>query len=101
MSYFILLNIPSPVSETLGISNIEYYNYLNQSSCHKAEGTDDAKEYAETLQAMQVIGIDDGTKLEILKLVSAVLHIGNINFVEQGNYAAVEGDDCKSKKSLR
>uniref|UniRef100_A0AC34EZQ8 Uncharacterized protein n=1 Tax=Panagrolaimus sp. ES5 TaxID=591445 RepID=A0AC34EZQ8_9BILA len=91
--YQLLSGADQNTKETLGISNIDYYSYLNKSSCHKAEGTDDAKEYAETLQAMQVIGISDETKLEILKLVSAVLHIGNIPFVEQGNYASVEDDD--------
>lgn len=44
---------------------------------------------------MQIVGINDATKLEILKLVSAILHIGNITFIEEGNYAAVNGEDCK------
>lgn len=50
---------------------------------------------------MQVIGIDDRTQLEILQLVAASLHIGNISFEEKGNYAAVTSDDCECFKCLK
>ena len=43
---------------------------------------------------MEVIGIPEDVQLEVLKLVAAVLHIGNISFVENGNYAAIADDDC-------
>lgn len=43
---------------------------------------------------MQVVGIDDQSQLQILQLVAAILHIGNITFVEKDNYASVAGDDC-------
>lgn len=56
---------------------------------------DDKKDFQETLNAMQVIGIPEETQMEVLKLVAAVLHIGNISFVEKGNYAAIADDDCK------
>uniref|UniRef100_A0AC34Q7U3 Myosin motor domain-containing protein n=1 Tax=Panagrolaimus sp. JU765 TaxID=591449 RepID=A0AC34Q7U3_9BILA len=85
--YQLLAGADNNTKENLGLANIDYYNYLNKSKCHKAEGTDDSKEYAETLRAMQVVGINDTTKLEILKLVSAILHIGNITFVEEGKFS--------------
>lgn len=44
---------------------------------------------------MQVVGIPDNIQLQILQLVSAILHIGNISFVERQNYAAVVSDDCE------
>jgi myosin-1 len=71
------------------------FSYLAQSGCYKAEGTDDAAEFGETLEAMRVIGIDDRTQLEILQLVAATLHIGNISFEEKNNYASVVSDDCE------
>ncbi|KIH67214.1 myosin head [Ancylostoma duodenale] len=43
--------------------------------------------------AMSVVGINEETQLEILKLVSAVLHIGNITFMEENNFAAVDNTD--------
>jgi myosin heavy subunit len=41
--------------EHLGISNVNYYNYLNQSGCFKAEGTDDRQEFSETMVAFTYI----------------------------------------------
>jgi myosin heavy subunit len=43
---------------------------------------------------MQVVGISDETQTEVLKLVAAILHIGNITFKEKNNFAAVENADC-------
>ncbi|KAI1715922.1 myosin head (motor domain) domain-containing protein [Ditylenchus destructor] len=91
--YQLLAGADHHTRDNLGISSPDYYSYLNQSGCYMAEGTEDAKEYAETLQAMQVVGIPDNIQLQILQLVSAILHIGNISFVERQNYAAVVSDD--------
>jgi myosin heavy subunit len=43
---------------------------------------------------MKVVAIDDTTQLQILQLVSAVLHIGNITFVEKDNFACISNDEC-------
>lgn len=34
--------------ESLGIANVDYYWYLNQSGTYTVEGTDDKKEFSET-----------------------------------------------------
>ena len=39
---------------------------------------------------MAVMGISDENQMDILSLVAGVLHLGNVNFVEHGNYARVE-----------
>lgn len=44
---------------------------------------------------MSVIGIDETRQLEVLRLVSAILHIGNITFKEEKNYAAIFDRQCK------
>ncbi|KJH47424.1 myosin head [Dictyocaulus viviparus] len=86
--------ITSSASEpTLGIGDLDYYNYLNHSGIYKAPDTDDAKNFQQTLHAMKVVGINEEIQLEILKLVSAVLHVGNITFMEENNFAAVEAPD--------
>ncbi|KAI6220129.1 hypothetical protein M3Y99_01614800 [Aphelenchoides fujianensis] len=91
--YQLLAGADQETRKSLGISSVDYYSYLAQSGCYKAEGTDDAEEFAATLEAMQVVGIDERSQLEILQLVSAILHIGNITFEEHNNYAAVSSDD--------
>ncbi|CAJ0574360.1 unnamed protein product, partial [Mesorhabditis spiculigera] len=91
--YQLLAGAEQNLRTNLGVGQLSYYNYLNQSGVTQAEDTDDAKEFHNTLHAMQVVGIDDEGQLDILRLVSAVLHIGNIMFREDGNYAAIETDD--------
>ena len=44
---------------------------------------------------MSVIGISEEDQLSVLNCVAAILHIGNIQFSEQGNYAVVAEEDCR------
>ncbi|CAG9540438.1 unnamed protein product [Cercopithifilaria johnstoni] len=73
----------------LGITTLDYYNYLNHSGCYAIDGIDDAKEFKQILHAMDVIGIDTIKQMEILQLVAAIMHIGNITFVESNNFADI------------
>lgn len=50
--------------------------------------------------AMDVVGISAEDRSMVLQIVVGILHLGNINFKEAGNYAAVESEECKSS-SLR
>lgn len=43
--------------------------------------------------AMQVIGIPLNVQQLVLQLVAGILHLGNISFCEDGNYARVESED--------
>lgn len=37
------------IEESLGITNPDYYYYLNQSGCVTVDGTDDVKEFQDTI----------------------------------------------------
>ncbi|KAI8789436.1 unconventional myosin-Ie-like isoform X1 [Biomphalaria glabrata] len=91
--YQICAGATERVKEELGIATPDYYSYLSQSGTFKVDGIDDNKEFQDTLQAMQVIGISPDTQREILSIVAGILHLGNITFVEQGNYAKIAQDD--------
>lgn len=43
---------------------------------------------------MDVIGISDDDQASVLQIVAGVLHLGNISFSEQGNYAVPSDDEC-------
>ena len=43
---------------------------------------------------MDVIGISDEDQGSVLQIVAGVLHLGNISFEEQGNYAVPSDDEC-------
>jgi len=75
--------------EALGVSDPNYFYYLSQSGCTSVDGTDDAQEFQDTMNAMTVMKLSEETKQTVLELVACVLHLGNISFVEQGAYAAV------------
>uniref|UniRef100_A0A8B9K289 Osteoclast-stimulating factor 1 n=1 Tax=Astyanax mexicanus TaxID=7994 RepID=A0A8B9K289_ASTMX len=79
--------------EALGIMTPDYYNYLNQSGTYKVDGTNDSKDFQETMEAMQVIGIPGDCQTQGLQIVAGILHLGNISFIEAGNYSQVESTD--------
>ncbi|NWS22399.1 MYO1F protein, partial [Pachyramphus minor] len=79
--------------QNLGIMNPDYYYYLNQTDTYQVEGTDDRSDFHETMNAMQVIGIRGEDQQLVLQIVAGILHLGNISFREEGNYARVENAD--------
>ncbi|KFU93140.1 Unconventional myosin-If, partial [Chaetura pelagica] len=79
--------------QNLGIMSPDYYYYLNQSDTYRVEGTDDRSDFHETMNAMQVIGIRGEDQQLVLQIVAGILHLGNISFREEGNYAQVENAD--------
>ncbi|XP_015270241.1 PREDICTED: unconventional myosin-If [Gekko japonicus] len=79
--------------QNLGLMNPDYYYYLNQSETYKVDGTDDRSEFQDTMNAMDVIGISGQDQQLVLQIVAGILHLGNIGFQEQGNYAQVETPD--------
>ena len=44
---------------------------------------------------MNVIGISEEDQESVFWCVAGILHLGNIQFSEQGNYAVVQQEDCK------
>ncbi|KRX90400.1 Unconventional myosin-If [Trichinella pseudospiralis] len=78
------------LKRNLGITEPGYFNYLNQSGTYEIADVSDEQLYKVTMKAMEIVGIDNSTKIEILKIVSAILHIGNIKFKELNNYADIE-----------
>ncbi|TSK20050.1 Unconventional myosin-Ie [Bagarius yarrelli] len=78
---------------SLGVTNLDYYSYLNQSGSYKVDDINDKSDFQETLHAMDVIGISGEDRAMVLQIVAGILHLGNISFKESGNYAAVESEE--------
>ncbi|NWR65862.1 MYO1F protein, partial [Bucorvus abyssinicus] len=91
--YQLLKGASQEQRQNLGIMSPDYYYYLNQSDTYEVEGTDDRSDYHETVNAMQVIGIRGEDQQLVLQIVAGILHLGNISFQEEGNYARVENAD--------
>ncbi|XP_076236580.1 unconventional myosin-Ie [Calliopsis andreniformis] len=77
-----------------GLTSLDYYQYLSYGGNHKVEGTNDAYDLQETLKGLSVMGISDSEVTDIFRLVAGILHIGNIQFAENGNYSQVANKQC-------
>uniref|UniRef100_A0A8C7KY44 Osteoclast-stimulating factor 1 n=1 Tax=Oncorhynchus kisutch TaxID=8019 RepID=A0A8C7KY44_ONCKI len=92
--YYQLIEGANPQQkEALGIMTPDYYYYLNQSGTYKVDGTNDSKDFQETMEAMNVIGIPEAYQAQGLQIITGILHLGNISFIEAGNYGQVESTD--------
>ncbi|KAJ8398452.1 hypothetical protein AAFF_G00427070 [Aldrovandia affinis] len=79
--------------ENLGVTTPDYYLYLNQSGTYTVEDINDKKEFSDTMGAMSVVGLSADEQATVLQIVAGILHLGNIAFREEGNYAMVESED--------
>lgn len=50
---------------------------------------------------MSVIGLSLDAQDAVLQIVAGILHLGNITFREEGNYAVVESEDCKYHRAVK
>uniref|UniRef100_A0A8C9TFW9 Myosin IEb n=1 Tax=Scleropages formosus TaxID=113540 RepID=A0A8C9TFW9_SCLFO len=79
--------------ETLGITTPDYYLYLNQSGTYTVKDISDKKDFSDTVEAMNVVGLSVDEQDAVLQIVAGILHLGNITFREEGNYAVVDDED--------
>ncbi|KAE9368646.1 myosin-5 [Stipitochalara longipes BDJ] len=75
-----------------GIQQPSTYPYTSNSKCLDVDGIDDIADYAETLEAMRIIGLSQTEQDEIFRMLAAVLWTGNIGFREDkdGNAEVVD-----------
>uniref|UniRef100_A0A8D0CX11 Osteoclast-stimulating factor 1 n=1 Tax=Sander lucioperca TaxID=283035 RepID=A0A8D0CX11_SANLU len=91
--YQLLGGASSEQRENLGVTTPDYYLYLNQSGTYTVEDMNDKKEFTDTMAAMSVVGLSAEDQEAVLQLVAGILHLGNISFREENNYAVVESQD--------
>ncbi|KAG9470991.1 hypothetical protein GDO78_016125 [Eleutherodactylus coqui] len=91
--YQLLEGVSAEDRENLGVTSPDYYFYLNQSAVYNVEDVSDKNEFAETMAAMDVVGVSHEAQASVLKIIAGILHLGNIGFRESGNYAMVDSED--------
>jgi myosin-5 len=70
--------------EQLGLRDMAEYRYLSQSECFiRLDGVDDAESYSDTRRAMGSIGMGTEEQLNVMRVVSAVLHLGDVCFTTE------------------
>lgn len=95
--FYMLCAAPSEVVQKYKLGNPRMFHYLNQSNCIELEAMDDGKEYHATRRAMDVVGISSDEQDAIFRVVAAVLHLGNIEFIKGKE---IDSSQPKDEKSL-
>lgn len=61
----------------------EDFHYTNQGQSRVIDGVDDAKEMCNTRKAFSLLGVDESNQMEIYKILSAILHLSNVEVKDQ------------------
>ena len=80
--YQLTKGAPASMRENLGLAAPERFNYLNMSREYDADGVNDVQEFADTCNAMEICQISQEEQEAIFRISCAVLHLGNIEFIE-------------------
>ncbi|VAH78296.1 unnamed protein product [Triticum turgidum subsp. durum] len=80
--FYFLCSAPSEDIKKYKLGDPSSFHYLNQSSCIRVDGINDAEEYLATRNAMDMVGITEEEQEAIFRVVAAVLHLGNISFAK-------------------
>ncbi|ORX87273.1 hypothetical protein BCR32DRAFT_215396 [Anaeromyces robustus] len=81
--YHLLASASSSEKSNLNLSNPSSYNYLSQNSLYKRTTNDDTLDGRELRTALKAFGIGSRQQAQVFQLLAAILHLGNINFVNK------------------
>ncbi|CAG8658065.1 4828_t:CDS:10, partial [Gigaspora rosea] len=79
--------------EQFGIQGPESYLYTCKSGCLDVDGIDDTKDYSETLEAMNIIGLTQSEQDDIFRMLAIILWLGNVQFDEGNDGNSVVNDE--------
>jgi myosin heavy subunit len=102
--YQLLRGCPPAAAEALRLplrADPERFGYL-ATGASILEGVDDAADFAETLSAMKSVGLGGRGQEAIIKLLAAILHLGNAQFTEHASRqgAKIEGEGARLAAEL-
>ncbi|XP_055853290.1 myosin-VIIa [Episyrphus balteatus] len=78
--YCILAGLSADEKRRLDLGVSADYRYLTGGNCITCEGRDDTAEFSDIRSAMKVLLFSDNEIWEIIKLLAALLHCGNIKY---------------------
>eukprot|EP01130_Rhizamoeba_saxonica_P005235 TRINITY_DN209_c0_g1_i1.p1 TRINITY_DN209_c0_g1~~TRINITY_DN209_c0_g1_i1.p1 ORF type:complete len:1059 (-),score=289.97 TRINITY_DN209_c0_g1_i1:43-3219(-) len=80
--YQLLKGASAQLKDELRLQSPDYYFYINQGGCYDVDGINDVEEYNDTIQAMNTLQFSATEQQEIWRLLSSILWLGNIDYVE-------------------
>ncbi|XP_077460372.1 unconventional myosin-XV [Stigmatopora argus] len=81
--YEMLAGLPPHEKHALYLQDAETYFYLNQGGGCKIAGKDDGEDFRRLLSAMDILRFKAEEQKDIYRLLSSILHIGNVYFQSQ------------------
>ncbi|KAL8500655.1 hypothetical protein ACS0TY_020292 [Phlomoides rotata] len=99
--FYMLCAAPPEEVKKYKLGDPRTFHYLNQSNCYEVANVDDAREYLETRNAMDIVGINQDEQEAIFSVVAAILHMGNIEFRKGSEMDSSTLKDEKSKYHLQ
>lgn len=99
--YELLAGLSEEQKQKYGLLEGNKYFYLNQGGDYKIQFKDDAEDFNALISALDILGFSKLEKETIFKMLSSVLHIGNIYFnrkQDKNHHDTVEiGSDSELK----
>ncbi|KAM8850065.1 unconventional myosin-VIIa-like [Spinachia spinachia] len=80
MFYCMLAGVTAEEKKTLSLGVAKEYTFLSKGGTVECEARDDAKDYKIIRSAMKILTFSESQCQEILKLLAAILHLGNLCF---------------------
>lgn len=102
--YQLCAGAPLKERKDLGLdTDITKFNYLKQGgpSSTPITGVDDAEEFRHTQTALSTIGISVEKQWAVFKLLSALLHLGNLKVTQARNDSNIDDEDAALQMSTR
>ncbi|XP_053214006.1 unconventional myosin-IXb-like [Panonychus citri] len=88
--YYLLAGADSADKEAFYLTKASDYFYLNQSKCYTLEGVDEAYEFSRLKQSLEMVGFSREKQRRLYAVLSAVLHLGNVEFTKKSTYHSDE-----------
>ncbi|CAB0035466.1 unnamed protein product [Trichogramma brassicae] len=99
--YELLSGLDQQLRDKYGLLDPDKYFYLNQGGNCKIEGKNDTQDFKALLSAMQVLGFTSEEQDTIFKILSSVLHLGNVYFHRKNLRHGQDAVDIGSDAEIR
>ncbi|KAF1744891.1 hypothetical protein MXB_3926 [Myxobolus squamalis] len=88
--YQMLAGLEDKKKKELNLTAPEDFPYLSDSKCYTVSGIDDAKDFNEVMQSMEIVGLKKEVQQSIITLIAGILHLSCVTFGEEKNQATVK-----------
>ncbi|CAG7785878.1 unnamed protein product [Allacma fusca] len=99
--YEMLRGLGKDLREKYGLGSADKYFYLNQGGATSISGKEDFRDFSSLLGSMEILGLSSDEIDSVLRILAAVLHLGNIYFHRKTMKHGVEGVEIGSDAEIQ